>query len=108
MLKVDTGSILCAKLTKFHFCFSRPQLFSNDTKGFIIDYFDNYCAGVECFGDQTSHYVKVENGDVREGSAVEVADVNADACERYCSVRKLQKNIYLKRKKIINHRQTQY
>src|SRR3569832_1041903 len=39
-------------LMNAHHQYSQPQLLTNDTKGFIIDYFDNYCAGGEllCFG----------------------------------------------------------
>lgn len=88
-------------LLNAHHRYSRPDLLSNDTKGFIVDYFDNYCAGVECSDGAKPYYVKVQNfssnslhcvrfqvneGDIREGSAVEVADADVHTCRSFCTV----------------------
>uniref|UniRef100_A0A914WCM3 Uncharacterized protein n=1 Tax=Plectus sambesii TaxID=2011161 RepID=A0A914WCM3_9BILA len=63
---------------------NRPDLFSNDTQGLIVDYFENNCAGAHCFSPLTTQLVKTADHALEDQREVAIAKTDLRTCSDTC------------------------
>lgn len=74
---------------------SRPNLFGNDTQGYVVDYFDNNCAStaerpatasspITCTLPAVAQYTLVENKELQGQGEVASQNVDATKCQMLC------------------------
>lgn len=64
----------------------RPDLFVDEHEDTVI-YFDNNCAGSQCYAPYITQYVAVENKQLSEELDRTFHDLNLEECEQLCTQR---------------------
>uniref|UniRef100_A0A914YZB3 PAN domain protein n=1 Tax=Panagrolaimus superbus TaxID=310955 RepID=A0A914YZB3_9BILA len=80
MFYYETGECILNRETKKDL----PKKFTNDTKFQLVDYFENNCYDVTCFGSSDIHWIRAEDFNIGIEKDVIMNGLTIDECKQAC------------------------
>uniref|UniRef100_A0AC34RIN7 Uncharacterized protein n=1 Tax=Panagrolaimus sp. JU765 TaxID=591449 RepID=A0AC34RIN7_9BILA len=80
MYYYETGECILNRETRKEF----PESFTNDTKFHLVDYFENNCYDIACFGDAEIHWIRSEDFNIGIDKDVIMNGLTAEECKQAC------------------------